>query len=99
MNNHSTKPVIATGAQLKAAREALGWSLLHIAAQLGVHEKSVRDAETKSRPSTIMVDRLQALYSAAGVEFTNGDAPWVTLRQTNQHGVIAGDKLTAENDT
>ena len=55
-----------------------------------------RDKPKRSERTT---DRLVALYTAAGVEFTNGDAPGVRLRRKDQGGVIPGDKLTAENDT
>ena len=81
-----SKPLVATGAQLKAARDALGWTRGHVAAQLGVPEKAIGSAETKSRPSAIMVDRLQAFYDAAGVEFTIGDLQGVRRKANTRDG-------------
>jgi DNA-binding XRE family transcriptional regulator len=69
--------------QLKAARLLLGWTRGHVAKQISVVEKTIRNAETQGRPSALMLERLRTLYEAAGVEFTNGDTPFVRMRESN----------------
>jgi DNA-binding XRE family transcriptional regulator len=67
--------VTPTSAQLKLARELLGWTRAGVAKRIGVSENSISHAERNGKRSRRMLDRLVALYTAAGVEFTSGNAP------------------------
>jgi hypothetical protein len=58
----------ASGAQLVAARELLGWPKNAITAKIGVAGGSIRDVEL-GHGSEVNTDRLIALYEAAGIEF------------------------------
>jgi transcriptional regulator with XRE-family HTH domain len=57
-----------SSSHLIAARELLGWTKESVAEKLGLAPKSVQVAE-RGRGSVEIVDRLTALYAAAGVEF------------------------------
>jgi transcriptional regulator with XRE-family HTH domain len=58
----------ASGAKLVAARELLGWTRNAVSEKIGVLVGSIGDAEL-GRGGAVNVDRLIALYEAAGVEF------------------------------
>jgi transcriptional regulator with XRE-family HTH domain len=73
-----------TGAQVKAARELLGWTLLGLGYRARVSEPTISAFEGSRR--TIRLDKVQAIrlaLEAAGVIFVeeNGDGPGVKLRQ------------------
>ncbi len=78
-----------TPAQLRAARDLLGWGVQKLAGRsdttcnlIRIYERSGRVAATYGR--MCLGDPLLAIRTAleaAGVEFTNGDAPGVRLRQ------------------
>jgi transcriptional regulator with XRE-family HTH domain len=69
--------------QLRAARALLGWSQSDLAAKAGLSRGTVKRAETEN--DTPVSDEAKAMMKAAlqaaGVEFTNGDAPGVRLRK------------------
>lgn len=58
----------ASGAQLLAARELLGWTRADITKKIGVAVGSIQDVEN-GRGSEVNAARLIALCEAAGVEF------------------------------
>ena len=80
--------------QLKAARALLGWSFDRVAARSGTSAQLVRAFEKTGRivPMNIPgrpvpIDALAAIHDtleAAGIEFTNGDAPGVRMRKLGQ---------------
>ena len=76
---------------MKAARALLGWSQRQLGLRSNTSismvrkfEQSGRVALLKSRERTVPVDALAAVRTtleAAGIEFTDGDAPGVRLRK------------------
>jgi transcriptional regulator with XRE-family HTH domain len=74
-----------TGAQIKAARELLGWSRYRLAPRADIGHKFLIEFENGERTLDLdRVARLKATLEAAGVEFTNGGAPGVMLRATGE---------------
>jgi transcriptional regulator with XRE-family HTH domain len=79
--------------QLKAARALLGWSFDRVAARSGTSAQLVRTFEKTGRIVSmniagrpVQIDAVAAIrdtLEAAGVEFTNGDAPGVKLRKAD----------------
>ena len=69
--------------QLRAARALLGWSQSDLAAKAGLSRPTVKRAETENdTPVSVEAKtKMRAALEAAGVEFTNGDAPGVRLRK------------------
>ncbi|MGB9369626.1 MAG: helix-turn-helix transcriptional regulator [Xanthobacteraceae bacterium] len=68
--------------QLRAARALLGWSQTVLAQRAKMSLPTVKRAET-GRGAKVSPDAYQALQAAmeaAGIEFTNGDAPGVRLK-------------------
>lgn len=94
------QPVTATGAQLKAARETLGWTRKAVAAELCVHAQTIAAVESKPRPTAPLVDRLHAIYSAAGVQFIAepGGEPEVKLGGQDGATTIRMQELNARGD-
>ena len=80
-----------TPAQLKAARELLGWNHKKLAGRSGTsarlietYERSGRVTATYGRVSPAdPLAAIRATLEAAGVEFTTGDAPGVRLRMSD----------------
>ncbi len=78
--------------QVKAARALLGWNIVRLAARSGTSKYMVIMFERTGRVAplyvrTEQVDGLAAMRAAleaAGVEFTNGDAPGVRIRSVSQ---------------
>ncbi len=71
-------------AQCRAARGLLDWSQQELADAARVGVVTVRNFEsqtTEARHAT--VDVIVRAFEAAGVEFTNGDAPGVRLRRAS----------------
>lgn len=69
-------------AQLRAARALVDWSREALAASSGTTVRTlarIESGETEPRLSTVSV--IRSALEAAGVEFTNGDAPGVRLRR------------------
>jgi ribosome-binding protein aMBF1 (putative translation factor) len=70
-----------TGAQIRCARELLGWSRDRLGPLAGITATYLRLVELGERdPSADEVERLRKALEAAGVEFTGSDAPGVHLR-------------------
>jgi hypothetical protein len=71
-----------TGAQVKAARELLGWSLIKLTLASGVGSGAIKLFETGERiPPRAMSHTLSRTLRSAGVEFTNSGEPGVKLRK------------------
>ena len=68
-------------AQYRAARALLGWSQDRLVAMSGVPKRTVVRLEIgEGAPQRRTLAAVRAALEAAGVEFTNGDAPGVRLR-------------------
>ena len=70
-------------AQLRAARSMLRWEQEQVASAAGVSVDTISrlerlSGEMDARLGTLR--RIQRALEAAGIEFTNGDAPGVRLR-------------------
>lgn len=68
--------------QFRAARALLDWSREELAKRAGQHPSTVKRVETpeSENVSDEAREKLKAALEAAGVEFTNGDAPGVRLK-------------------
>jgi transcriptional regulator with XRE-family HTH domain len=68
--------------QFRAARALLGWSRSELAARAGLSLPTVQRVETEggAKVSNEARQKLRSTLEAAGVEFTNGNAPGVRLR-------------------
>jgi ribosome-binding protein aMBF1 (putative translation factor) len=73
-----------TGAQIRAARAALGWSIAELAAKSGVGVRTIKrfeavDGIPASRTSTLI--DLKGVLESAGIEFTGTETerPGVTF--------------------
>ena len=74
-----------TGAQIRAARELLGWPPSRLAQRAKVHSVIVRRAESVDGESPVTVYQAALIRDTLerfGVEFTNGDEPGVKLKAT-----------------
>jgi transcriptional regulator with XRE-family HTH domain len=70
-----------TPAQCRAARALLDWSQEHLSEKSGVGAKTIVDFEQGKRsPFARTIRDLQEALEAAGIEFTNGDAPGLRLK-------------------
>ena len=68
--------------QCRAARSWLDWSQQDLAARAKVSLSTVRDFEKRRRkPIANNLAAIRRALEAAGVEFTNGDAPGVRLKK------------------
>jgi len=80
--------------QMKVARTLLGWSLIRLSARSGTSAQLVSTFEKTGRIVSmnipgrpVPIDALAAVrdtLEAAGIEFTNGDAPGVRMRKSGQ---------------
>jgi transcriptional regulator with XRE-family HTH domain len=69
-------------AQCRAARGLIGWSRDKLAENSGVPTRTLSDFElSATAPRQRTVAAVRTALEAAGVEFTNGDAPGVRLRK------------------
>jgi len=78
--------------QCKMARAALGWGVRDLAKAAGVSVDTVSRLE---RGEDLMPRTLAAMRStleAAGVEFTNGEAPGVRLKNTGRTALSLENK-------
>src|SRR5690349_2195915 len=67
--------------QCKMARAATGWSVRDLAREAKVNPSTVVRFETgQAEPIRLTLEAIQRAFEAAGIEFTNGDAPGVRLR-------------------
>jgi ribosome-binding protein aMBF1 (putative translation factor) len=81
------KAISITIEQFRAARALLNWSRAELAKRSGQHPTTVKRVETPDSEtvSEEVRKKLKATLEAAGVEFTNGDAPGVRLKARAQH--------------
>jgi transcriptional regulator with XRE-family HTH domain len=80
----STSITLTRKEQLRAARALLGWSQETLAAQSGVSVPTIKRLEPGSGKLASRLDtveRLQRALEGAGVVFSDGDGPGVTLVQ------------------
>ena len=71
-----------TGGQIRAARAFLRWSAEELAAKAKVGSQTVRRAEREEGVPSMLANNMDAIIralEAAGIEFTNGDAPGVRM--------------------
>ena len=76
------------GAQIRQARELLGWPPTRLAQRAKVHSAIVRRAESVDGESPVTVYQAALIRDALerfGIEFTNGDEPGVKLTATKAH--------------
>lgn len=66
--------------QCKMARAALGWGVRDLAAAAKVAPDTIARLERGEDLRERTLEAIQAVLEAAGIEFTNGDAPGVRLR-------------------
>ena len=74
---------VITGAQIRQARELLGWPPTRLAQRAKVHSAIVRRAESVEGEPTVTVYQAALIRDALerfGVEFTDGDEPGVKLK-------------------
>jgi transcriptional regulator with XRE-family HTH domain len=74
--------VSTTSPQLRAARALLGLSQAEIARRAGISIPTMKRAEADSgiRVASATIVAIRSVLEAAGVEFTNGEAPGVKLK-------------------
>ena len=78
-------------AQVRAGRGLLGWTRDQLVAASGVPKRTlVRFEDEEASPRNATLAAIRTALEAAGVEFTNGDAPGVRLRPT---ATVGGEKL------
>jgi transcriptional regulator with XRE-family HTH domain len=73
---------MASGAQIRAARALLGWSVRDLAHRAVVSLSTVNSLEGGAGPPAVSDKKLAAIrgvLEAAGIEFTNGHMPGVRL--------------------
>ncbi len=69
-----------SAAQCRAARGLLGWTQQRLATAAKVGVVTVRQFESgATQPHNATLDVIVRAFEAAGVEFTDGDAPGVKL--------------------
>jgi transcriptional regulator with XRE-family HTH domain len=74
--------IVVKPAQVRMARAALNWSLQDLAKASGVHRNTISNYETgKYGGSEEALSAVRAALEAAGIEFTNGEAPGVRMRR------------------
>jgi transcriptional regulator with XRE-family HTH domain len=73
---------VITGAQIREARALLGWSRWRVARLARLTTQTIQRAERVDGEPPVTIATLRAIKTAleaAGVEFTNADAPEVRL--------------------
>lgn len=79
-----------TGAQIRAARGLLGWTVRNLARRAIVSIATVNMIEgANGLPSTTrdQLEAVQATLAAAGIEFLDGEAPGVRLHPNGKRKV------------
>ena len=74
-----------TSEQIRAARGLLRWSQSQLAEAAGISVETVKRLEKTPGPVSAYTGTMEAIQKAleaAGVEFTNDDAPGVKLRRS-----------------
>jgi len=78
---------VITGAQIRQARELLGWPPTRLAQRAKVHSAIVRRAESVEGEPPVTVYQAALIRDALerfGIVFTNGDEPGVKLTAPKQ---------------
>ncbi len=73
-----------TGAQIRQARQLLGWGLSRLAERARLQTSTIQRAECVDGEAPITLAHEAAIrlaFESAGVEFTNGDQPGVRVRK------------------
>jgi transcriptional regulator with XRE-family HTH domain len=73
---------VITGAQIRKARELLGWSRDRLAPRAGTNTNwlgLIESGKRELRPGE--GERFLAALESAGIEFTDGEAPGVRLKR------------------
>ena len=73
--------VKVTSAQIRAARGLLKWTVRDLADKSGVHRNTITKMEADQAKHGPTIAAVVRALEAAGVEFTNGDAPGVRMRK------------------
>ncbi|KQP52790.1 XRE family transcriptional regulator [Methylobacterium sp. Leaf399] len=86
-------------AQARAARALLGWSQAEVASKIGFSEETIHDFEAGygNMPSG-QVEALKSALTTAGILFSNGSEPGVSLSRRGRDEGTRADDLTTEND-
>jgi transcriptional regulator with XRE-family HTH domain len=90
-----------TPVQIKMARAAVGWGVRELAKKAGITANTVTRIENGSDAKQSTIEAIRRALEAAGVEFTNGDAPGEKLRKGpigNPSAAIPVRDLNASND-
>ncbi|GJD51580.1 hypothetical protein OPKNFCMD_4335 [Methylobacterium crusticola] len=89
-----------TAAQVRRARELLGWSEADLALRANVDAEAIRSFEAdRYPPSREQRGAIRGALQAAGIAFTDGGTPDARLRRQDEPGDgIHPDELTTEND-
>jgi len=73
-------------AQVRAGRALLAWSQDQLVQASGVPKRTLARLELgEGEPQRRTMEAIRAALEAAGVEFTNGDAPGVRMAQSGEH--------------
>jgi len=74
---------MVTGAQIRAARGLLNWTVRELAQRSGVHRNTVTRIETDDTQSGYSIETIKRAIEEAGVEFIteNGGGPGVRLKK------------------
>lgn len=92
-------PILMSGSQSRAARALLGWSQADLAAKVGFGEDAVSRFEAGTGdPASGQVEALRSALMNAGIIFSNGAEPGVTLSSRGRDEGTRADDLTTEND-
>ncbi len=75
---------IIAGTQIRMARAALKWGVRELGQAAGVNPNTVARIEGGADALTSTLTKIQRALEAAGVEFTNGEAPGVRLKPTKR---------------
>ncbi len=78
-----------TAGQVRAARAMVRWSQQDLARASGVSLPTIKRMEARDGPIRGITDnvwKIQRALEAAGIEFTDDDAPGVRLRQPKRGG-------------
>lgn len=69
-----------TGAQIRAARVILDWSIIDLASRSGVGRKTIENFErdNANRPDEQFVAQIKAALERGGIEFAEGQPPRFT---------------------
>jgi DNA-binding XRE family transcriptional regulator len=89
-----------TPQQIRGARAMLGFTQAELAKRAGISTTGLNNIESGTGdPKASTLAAIKSALEAAGVEFTNGDAPGVKLHKAGARvATIPIEDLNAEND-